>query len=649
MKRALKITNGILLVLCVAVTTVNAFQADRNGAAIVGGVIWVLPTYLTYRAADTPGGTTYKWARGLNIFGLVCCALSFAAVTITATAYGHEYFGTVVALLIVSTPFAWNIYALSKVKKSAEQEIELLPDDEPGSHAPVQEAVPAWASSKQKRSNNYVVRHWRGELSLPVSYWVNGSLLGIVLLMLFLVIGELAKEWTLRATAFVVLSMLALTIAVTVWSIVGIMRSASEHSKRGGDAGWATAAQVFTMLGAVSFAVRLATDIGPQMKEHASIAFNADSITQVNATVAMNGQSLKLQGMLGTGSFDHAKQALLAAPAVRTIVLDSPGGRLREAEQLAALVREKSLNTYVEGRCLSACTYVFLAGDDRAATPNAQIGFHPPTFAGTSVSKAGLADMLAYYRTAGISESFLTRVRNTPSNEMWYPTRDELIDNGVLTRVSLGGETTSGYTEFRSRSELALAYRSFPLMKAVDERYPGTIDRALDAAWAKVEAGAADADISAAARQVMSEIYPKLLLTADEEALQGFLEIMIKQLGAARQLGPKACSLYLEAKLDATKVFSAELVQEELRWGLNVLNNEPIAKPMPSQEEVNSAFASIWTHLPEPYLQVVAAPNDFVDQPKLRCDAMFSFYEAVSELPASSRATALRAMFQTDE
>ena len=630
MKRALKITNGILLVLCVAVTTVNAFQADRNGVAIVGGVIWVLLTYLTYRAADAPGGATYKWARGLNIFGLVCCVLSFTAVTITTLAEGYEYFGTVVALLIVSTPFAWNIYALSKVKKSAEQEIELLPDDEP-------------------RSNNYVVRHWRGELSLPVSYWVNGSLLGIVLLILFLVIAELAKEWTLRATAFVVLSMLALTIAVTVWSIVGIMRSASEHSKRGGDAGWATAAQVLTVLGAVSFAVRLATDIGPQMKEHASIAFNADSITQVNATVAMDGQSLKLQGMLGTGSFDHAKQALLAAPAVRTIVLDSPGGRLREAEQLAALVREKSLNTYVEGQCLSACTYVFLAGDDRAATPNAQIGFHPPTFAGTSVSKAGLADMLAYYRTAGISESFLTRVRHTPSNEMWYPTRDELIDNGVLTRVSLGGETTSGYTEFRSRSELALAYRSFPLMKAVDERYPGTIDSALDAAWAKVEAGAADADISAAARQVMSKIYPKLLLTANEEGLQGFLEIMIKQLDAARQLGPKACGLYLEAKLDATKVFSKDLVQEELNWGLNALRSEPIAKPMPSQEEVDSAFASIWTHLPEPYLQVVAAPNDFVDQPKLRCDAMFSFYEAVAELPASSRATVLRAMFQTDE
>src|SRR5262249_41811610 len=31
-------------------------------------------------------------------------------------------------------------------------------------------------SRENKNRSNYVVRHWRGELSLPVSYWINGLL-----------------------------------------------------------------------------------------------------------------------------------------------------------------------------------------------------------------------------------------------------------------------------------------------------------------------------------------------------------------------------------------------------------------------------------------------------------------------------------------
>jgi hypothetical protein len=42
-------------------------------------------------------------------------------------------------------------------------------------------------------SRNYLMRHWRGELSLPISYWVNGSLLGVGFLLLFLLMGEVVS------------------------------------------------------------------------------------------------------------------------------------------------------------------------------------------------------------------------------------------------------------------------------------------------------------------------------------------------------------------------------------------------------------------------------------------------------------------------
>jgi hypothetical protein len=48
------------------------------------------------------------------------------------------------------------------------------------------------------------------------------------------------------------------------------------------------------------------------------------------------------------------------------------------------------------------------------------------------------------YREAGLSDAFVARVSSTPPTEIWYPTIGELLKNGVLTRVSMGGESAAG-------------------------------------------------------------------------------------------------------------------------------------------------------------------------------------------------------------
>jgi hypothetical protein len=645
MKRPLKIVNGILVAL---------FALAVLGAAIGGGLggalpvsIWLVLPFLTMRAADKPIGLLYSWAFGLNVFGLFCFAASMLAVFLN-TGADAKAFATSLLVSLFAAPFAWNLYALRKVKAQS-AEIELLPNDEPSTWGAPAEDPLSFVEAPASRSRNYIMRHWRGELSLPISYWVNGSLLGVGFLLLFLLMGEVTNDWELRTTAFVMLALMTLLILVTIWSSVGILRSASQHAKRGGSAGWATAAQVVTCLGALSFVGRLGTQLGPQMSEFASIAFNYDSLKRVKATLAADGKSLALHGTIGTGSYEYVQQLLSAAPGVRTIVLDSEGGRIREAEQLAALVRERGLDTYVEGQCVSACTYLFLAGKDRAATPNARIGFHRPSFAGTSDYQAGLTEMLAYYRAAGISEPFLDRIRNTKSEEMWHPSRDELIDNGVLTRVSLGGETATFASKIHSRSELDLAYRSVPLIEAVDKRFPGTIDRATDAAWAQYQTGANDADISSAARRIISDIYPKLLATADDAGLDGFLNLFIHQLSAARELGPKACGLFLDSKLDVTKVFAPELIEEEMAWGLAQLEAPPNTRAAVASAQFERALTPIAEALDPAILEVIGAPEKFSNEPERRCNSMLAFYQAVAEQPASARATLLRGMFQSGD
>jgi hypothetical protein len=645
MKRPLRIVNGILLGLF-ALAVAGAAFAGSVGSALSAS-IWIVLPYLTMRAADKPNGSIYRWAFGLNVFGIFAfCASGFALFT----NMGADAKALAIALLIAicGAPFVWNLYALRRVKAQA-AEIELYADDEPSvwsTPAPQTEPsvkVPAIASC------NYLVRHWRGELSLPVSYWVNGSLLSVSIMLLFLFMAEVTSDWELRTTAFVMLGLMTLLIVLMIWSTVGILRSAGQHAKRGGSAGWATAAQVVTCLGALSFVGQLGTKIGPQMNEFASIAFNYDSLKRVEATLAPDGKSLALQGTIGTGSFEYVQQILNAASGVRTLVLDSQGGRLREAEQLAELVRERGMDTYVEGQCASACTYIFLAGKDRAATPNAMIGFHRPSFAGADDYDSGLSKMLTYYRAAGISERFLDRIRKTKSEEMWNPSRDELIDNGVLTRISLGGETATLASKVRSRSELELAYRSMPLIRAMDNRFPGTVDKALDAAWAQYESGASDGEVSSAARGIISGIYPKLLATADDAGLEGFLNLMIHQMNAAQALGPKACSLFLDSKLDVTKVFSRELIEEEMKWGLSQLEASPRVRETVPAAQFEKALEPIANVLDQSILQVIAAPEQFTDEPARRCTSMLAFYEAVAAQPSGARAVLMRGMFQAEK
>lgn len=143
-------------------------------------------------------------------------------------------------------------------------------------------------------------------------------------------------------------------------------------------------------------------------------------------------------GTLREGSAAKVQKILDAAPGATTLVLNSNGGRLFEAQQLARAVRNRNLDTYVEHQCVSACTYIFLAGRDRVATPNAKIGFHQPSFPGldADTQRFMMQDMINVYRATGLPDEFIQRIGRTSPEDMWYPTREELIDSNVITRIS---------------------------------------------------------------------------------------------------------------------------------------------------------------------------------------------------------------------
>lgn len=527
-------------------------------------------------------------------------------------------------------------------------------DASPLVSAPVMSIDSATFSPEKKLSSNYLVRHWRGELSLGITYWVNGSVLaGIIPVALIAVVGQMDEDYnSLRAISFSVLGVLLFSVIAWFWSIVGIWRSADRHASRGGVPAWANVAKFMVVAGVVAMANQLTANILPQAKELALIAIGQDPIGRITIKVATNGQSVIVNGTLREGSAGEIQKILDAAPGATALVLNSNGGRLLEAQQLARTVRNRNLDTYVEDQCVSACTYVFLAGKDRAATPNARIGFHRPSFPGfdADAERYATQEMLDVYRTAGLPETFVQRIGKTSHKDMWYPTRDELIASHVVTRVSLGGEVAMGRMWMRSKQEFILVLRSIPLYQAIEQRFPGTINEAMELGWAAKERGGSDADITNAMRSVIAEIYPKLIKTADVSTLDSYLKLMIDEMQAARAVSGEACTKLLATQLDITKTLPKEIVKREQKFLMQALATPPqtdMKSPDPAQFDRITQL--VVTRMPQQYINVISNMEAYAGQPELVCGAIIAFYQGIDALPPHDRITALKGIFQGKE
>jgi hypothetical protein len=282
----------------------------------------------------------------------------------------------------------------------------------------------------------WFLSHWHGETSLGISYWLNGILLASLLPTLIVIAYSLIDplRHSLRANALVGLVLITLRLGLWIWTIVGVTRSANRHTSRGGKLFWANAARVMICIAVVATLINAKRSLIPEMRLLTAMAIGHDPMDTVNMEAAADGRTITLDGTLGQGSVDKLQKIFYASPDATTLVLNSDGGRAAIAEELALRIRQRHLNTLVEDHCLSACTYLFLAGVKRELGEDADLGFHQPTAPGLITVNDIVREMVEYYRSVGLREWFIDRVVATPPDEMWYPTRRELEEAGVLTR-----------------------------------------------------------------------------------------------------------------------------------------------------------------------------------------------------------------------
>lgn len=149
-----------------------------------------------------------------------------------------------------------------------------------------------------------------------------------------------------------------------------------------------------------------------------------------------------------------------ANPQVTTLEITSSGGNLYAAINMLHVVDTFGLDTRVTEYCESACPFVFMAGANRTMAEGARLGFHlsyrePEELRAYYVAHKAEEDWTNAFEFASwvfeegqrhandvawfmavsdVSADFIRKTNTFSSDEMWYPTRAELIEGGVITQ-----------------------------------------------------------------------------------------------------------------------------------------------------------------------------------------------------------------------
>ncbi len=176
----------------------------------------------------------------------------------------------------------------------------------------------------------------------------------------------------------------------------------------------------------------------PSISELWAIYTGDEALDTLAVSVSPDGATLIVEGAYGTGSADAVRRALDKNPAIRRVVLAGPGGRIGTAFDINRMIRSRRLATRVDTACASACTIAFLGGTDRSISPTGRLGFHQGSFPGMGPNDMyeSNRDMRRFLVASGVTPEFAQRVIDTPPDEIWTPTPQELLAGRVVQRVN---------------------------------------------------------------------------------------------------------------------------------------------------------------------------------------------------------------------
>ncbi len=557
---------------------------------------------------------------------------------------------------------------MTKVQSNVVNEKALPPTENPNLDAAMQpsdDGAPAVLTAPNvapSRSYNFIAKHWRGEYSLGISYWLFGFLVAAFVALMDIALSKLSEAMSLNTQnqGFLILSYYLVTIMVAVWQIVGVIRSSSSHVSRGGKHFWAVMAQVLVCLGAFQLLVSFIVNGVPLIREGLDMIRGTDNIPPYSLRLLRNNTELEVAGGIPIGTTDAVRIMLDSSPAVRVIHLNSIGGRIVEANKLAGLISQHHLITYTSTNCSSACALAFLAGQERYIGEHGKIGFHSASINGATGDDE--LDINASFRKSlsrlGATPAFVAKATTTSPQDMWFPTNEELKQQNIISAVVDSRYFgLSGIVDWRDANVIEQSLLKTPVYEALSIYDAGNYAKLRKAVVEGVQAGRSMAEIQVDIQTLFtSSIVPYYLVHAPDLPLLRYWRSQIAEVRFLGKTNPSHCVTFLgiDNKTPILKLMEnvpKDLTNEDLAALTEVIKQTASVpdKPQPFSN-YDKDFEKVLRVMMAKDLQLVevmANPEKFSNDPTATCNSLILLYDTILSLSDSKKSAGiLRSMIQ---
>jgi len=166
-------------------------------------------------------------------------------------------------------------------------------------------------------------------------------------------------------------------------------------------------------------------------------------------TVIEAGASVLLEGVIAEGDAPRMIKDITALSQKPTrMILNSPGGSVRDALELGRYLRGENIGTALRDGdiCYSACPYLLAAGATRDIPEGGSVGVHQhyfgqstllPAFVAVEDIQRGQGEVMGYLDDMGIDPLVMRHALVTPPNEIYVLVPQELRAYGFIKASGL--------------------------------------------------------------------------------------------------------------------------------------------------------------------------------------------------------------------
>ena len=160
------------------------------------------------------------------------------------------------------------------------------------------------------------------------------------------------------------------------------------------------------------------------------------------AEVERTGHSIaRLKGEIGPQTISSLIE-VDRRKELKMLELDSIGGVINAADEIGKFVERRGVAIFVRNSCKSACLLIALSGEKLLVTSDSEFGFHRASTAadinselGRFLSRSATIDFIELLRKRGVHQSILDITKETPADEMYYISGQEMYRLGLADQI----------------------------------------------------------------------------------------------------------------------------------------------------------------------------------------------------------------------